>query len=101
MKIRTSEQQQTVREQLSKVRAQQRTCMRELSFQCVHCDSHDYLVRALSLASATGAKTSECVRTMDWTNDKMVKFIQAVQTHPVFWETTNKDFKDNKKKKKT
>ena len=55
-------------------------------------------MRALSLASATGAKTSESARTMDWTNDNMVKFIQAVQTHPVLWESTNKDFKDKNKK---
>ena len=30
-------------------------------------------------------------------NNKMVKFIQAVETHPILWETTNKDFKDKNK----
>ena len=54
---RTSKQQQIVRKQLRKVRAQQQTCVHVLNFQCVHCDAHDYLVRALSLSSASGAKT--------------------------------------------
>lgn len=35
---------------------------------------------------------------MDWTNAKIVKFIQAVETRPVLWDTTNKDYKDKNKK---
>ena len=68
---RTKEQQEIERVLLRKVRAQQRTCVRVLNFQCVHCDAHNYLVRALSLASAALVKTSECAGTMDWRIDKM------------------------------
>ena len=61
----------------------------------IHSDAQDYFVRALSLASATGAKTFFCTCTMGWTNDKVFKFIQAVDIHPALWNTINKDY--NKK----
>ena len=28
---------------------------------------------------------------------RLIKLIQAVETHPVFWETANKDYKDKNK----
>ena len=55
-------------------------------------------MRAFSLASATGRETSVCARTMKWTNDKIIRFIQAVEMHPVLWDTSNMDYKDKNKK---
>ena len=59
---KNEKQQEIVHEQLRKVRAQQRTCVRVLNFQCVHCDAHDYLAHSISLASASGAKIFVRVR---------------------------------------
>ena len=35
---------------------------------------------------------------MEWANDKIVKFIQPVETRPVLWDTANSDYKDKNKK---
>lgn len=35
---------------------------------------------------------------MDWTNDKIIKFIQAIETYPVLWDSSHSDYKNKNKK---
>ena len=51
-------------------------------------------MRALGLASAAIGETSVCARTKEWTNDKIIKFIQAVEARPVLWDTSCNEYKN-------
>lgn len=35
---------------------------------------------------------------MDWTNDKIINFIQAIETYPVLWDSSHSDYKNKNKK---
>ncbi|XP_047525149.1 uncharacterized protein LOC125063005 isoform X1 [Pieris napi] len=35
---------------------------------------------------------------MDWTNDKIIKFIQAVETYRILWDSSHHDYKNRNKK---
>jgi len=34
---------------------------------------------------------------MDWTNDKIIKFIQVVETYPILWDSSHNDYKNRNK----
>ena len=48
---------------------------------------YNCLWRAPSLATGTGGEARVYARTMEWTNEKILLFIQAIETHPVLWDT--------------
>lgn len=35
---------------------------------------------------------------MDWTNEKIIKFIQDIETYPLLWDTSHNDYKNRNKK---
>ena len=69
------------------MRAQIRTCARTQIFGGPALTYNLLGVRAPSLATGTGGEASVYARTMEWTNEKILLFIQAIETHPVLWDT--------------
>ena len=49
-------------------------------------------VRAPSFATAIEGEANVCTRTMEWTNEKILLFIQAIETHLMLWDTANIDY---------
>ena len=98
---RTSEQQQTMREQLRKVRVHLRTCVRVLDFSVYTLWRTGLLcVRTQCCFRYKSEKILLCAH-KDWTNDKVIKFIQEVDMRPVLWTlqtriTNNKKHDANK-----